>query len=260
MSDTDLIVPINVHALPVNRANISNARSFEESDAGVHVQWQLPESLTDGYSDPASGQTYFPPVPNRWLVVRYHGPVKARQAVGWVVHSDFLDNDGPYGARGTARSIALYDSRTGPPATGRRLDQRVGSWVEPGDREDGLFLTAVGPGLPTFAAYQPYNTDVFSVHDSLAYRNGDPALADGTLSYLVVGWYGNDGVDVLSKSAGIGGLLPPDPDELPPEPTRLAGILDALGWQPSGSSQTPRTLYSGSALGVTWRHDAESRP
>ncbi|MBX7555327.1 hypothetical protein ABZX95_47650 [Streptomyces sp. NPDC004232] len=261
MSDTDLFVPINVYALPVNRANISNTRSFEESDAGVHVQWQLPEALTDGYEDPARGQTRFPLVPNRWLVTRYHGPANARQAVGWIVHSDFLDNDGPHGARGTARSIALYDSRTGAAATGRRLDQRVGSWVElePEAPEGALFLTAVGPGLPTFAAYQPYNQDVFSIHDSLVYRNGEPALADGTLSYLVAGWYSDDGVDTLSKSAGVGALLAPDPAEVPPEPARLVGILDALGWQPSGSSQTPRTLYSGSALGVTWQHAAESR-
>ncbi|MFF2432181.1 hypothetical protein [Streptomyces mirabilis] len=261
MSDTDLIVPINVNALPVNRANLSNARSFEESDAGVYVQWQLPEALTTGHYSPDSEQTSFPLVPNRWLVVRYHGPANARQAAGWVVHSDFLDNDGPqWGARGTARSIALYDSRTGPAATGRRRDLRVGSWVEPEDPAGGLFLTAVGPGLPTFAAYQPYNQDVFSVHDSLVYRNGDPALADGTISYLVTGWYSDDGADNLSESAGIGDLLPPDPAELPPEPARLAGILDALGWQPSGSSQTPRTLYSGTALGVTWQHDADSRP
>ncbi|MGW1659215.1 hypothetical protein [Streptomyces atratus] len=261
MSDTDLTVPIEVHALAVNRANISNVRSFEESDAGVYLQWQLPEALATGHYSPDSGQTAFPLVPNRWLVVRYHGPANARQAAGWVVHSDYLDNDGPqWGACGTARSLALYDSRTGPAATGRRLDLRVGSWVEPEGPTEGLFLTAVGPGLPTFAAYQPYNQDVFSVHDSLVYRNGDPALADGTLSYLVTGWYSDDGADNLSKSAGIGDLLPPDPAELPPEPARLAGILDALGWQPPGSSQTPRTLYSGTALGVAWRHDADSRP
>ncbi|MFE7403760.1 hypothetical protein [Streptomyces sp. NPDC057557] len=259
MSDTDLIVPINVNALPVNRANISNARSFEKSDEGIHLQWQLPEALTHG--DPDTGEVTFPLVPNRWLVVRYHGPANARQAAGWVVQSDFLDNEGPqWGARGTARSLALYDSRTGPARTGRRLDMSTGSWVEPESPAEGPFLTAVGPGLPTFAAYQPYNTDVFSVHDSLVYRNGDPALPDGKLSYLVTGWYSNDGADNLSKSAGIGELLPPDPAELPPEPARLTGILDALGWQPPGSSQTPRTLYSGTALSVTWQHDTDSRP
>lgn len=260
MSDTDLIVPIEVHALAVNRANISNARSFEESDAGVFLQWQLPEALTHGYNHPDNGQIDFPLVPNRWLMVRYHGPANARQAAGWVVHSDFLDNEGPHGAWGTARSLTLYNSRTGPAATGRRLDLRAGSWVEPDGPAEGLFLTAVGPGLPTFAAYQPYNENVFSVHDSLVYRNGDPALANGTLSYLVTGWYSDDDADNLSKSAGIGALLPPDPAELSPDPARLAGILDALGRQPSGSSQAPRTLYSGTALGVTWQHDADSRP
>ncbi|MFD7499278.1 hypothetical protein ACFV8T_44780 [Streptomyces sp. NPDC059832] len=69
-----------------------------------------------------------------------------------------------------------------------------------------------------------------------------------------------DGADNLSKSAGIGAPLTPDPAKLPPEPARLTGILDALGQQPPGSSQTPRTLYSGTALGVTWQHDTDSRP
>ncbi|MFE4336043.1 hypothetical protein ACFRQM_43815 [Streptomyces sp. NPDC056831] len=264
MSDTDLIVPINVNALPVNRANISNARSFEESDAGVYLQWQLPEALTGGYDHPDNGQIDFPLVPNRWLVVRYHGPANARQARGWLVQSDYLERDYPespqWEARGTARSLTLYDSRTGPARTGRKLDMTVGSWVKPQGPAEGLFLTAAGPGLPTFAAYQPYNENVFSVHDSLVHRNGDPALPDDTLSYLVTGWYSNDGADNLSKSAGIGELLPPDPAELPPEPAWLTGILDALGQQPPGSSQTPRTLYSGTALGVTWRHDTDSRP
>ncbi|MFC9284988.1 hypothetical protein [Streptomyces collinus] len=118
--DGDLTVPISVRALPVHRANISNSRSFEESDAGVLLQWQLPETLAPESDSPEGGQTSFPLVPNRWLVARYQGPADARQAVGWVVQSDDLDIAGPDGARGTARSLPLHDSPTEPDGTGRK--------------------------------------------------------------------------------------------------------------------------------------------
>ncbi|MFE5796178.1 hypothetical protein ACFQ8C_26860 [Streptomyces sp. NPDC056503] len=250
----DLIVPITVHARLVSRASLSGVSSFEESFEGVHVQWELPEAPAAGLDAPDSGQTTFPLVPNRWLVVRYQGPADARQAVGWVVQSDHLDIEGPHGARGTARSLALTDSRTGPAATGRRVDLESGEWAEPG-AEGGLFLTAVGPGLPTFAAYQPYNTDVFSIHDRT-----DGTDPDDSFRYLVAGWYSDGDAETLSKSAGVGDLLPPDPAGLTPDPARLTGILDALGWQPSGSSRTPRTAFSGTALGLSRQGEADDRP
>ncbi|GLX42286.1 hypothetical protein Sros01_83580 [Streptomyces roseochromogenus] len=254
----DLIVPITVHARLVNRAGLSDgfsdASGFDGSFEGVHVQWQLPEALTEGLYGPESGRPVFPLVPNRWLVVRYQRPADARKAVGWVVQSDHLDIDGPHGARGTAGSLALYDSRTGPAATGRSMDLASGEWVEPG-AEGGLFLTAVGPGLPTFAVYQPYNKDVFSIHD-----RPDDAGPDDSFRYLVVGWYGDGDAETLSKSAGVGDLLPPDPAGLTPDPARLTGILDALGWQPSGSSQTPRTAFSGTTLGLSRQGAADDRP
>ncbi|GAA1259775.1 hypothetical protein GCM10009665_57260 [Kitasatospora nipponensis] len=241
----DPMVPITVRALPVNRANLSNGRSFEESDTGVVLQWQLPEALAAGYDSPESGHAAFPLVPNRWLVVRSHGPVNARRAAGWVVHSDYLDHDGPHGAHGTAQSFALNDGLSSLAATEWSLDRRVGSWVEMSEPAEGVFLTSVGPGLPTFAAYQPYNETVFTVHDSLVYPNGDPALADRSVGYQVVGWYSDGDADIPKDAAGTPGLLLADLAE-------PADLLNAIGWRQSDASQTPRTLYSGTALGVAW--------
>ncbi|MFE5531500.1 hypothetical protein [Embleya sp. NPDC056538] len=95
----------------------------------------------------------------------------------------------------------MYDSSTGTDASERGLDQRAGSWIKPSHPAERVFLTAVGPGLPTFAAYEPYSQDVFSVHDSLVHPVGEPALPDGKLSYLVAGWYSDSGDDILKQAA-----------------------------------------------------------
>lgn len=133
LTDTDLIVPMRVHALAVNRhlyntngfyrwqpdfynmtMNKQSAEPYRPSSlpwwewpllrepggnppfdlfGGVHVQWELPEALTTGYVDPETDANVFPLVPNRWLVVRYSGPADERRARGWVVQSDYLESE-----------------------------------------------------------------------------------------------------------------------------------------------------------------------
>ncbi len=143
-----------------------------ESRLGVYLQWELPEALCRGHQDEETGEIGdFPLVPNRWLVVRRSG----RGTRSWIVHSDYLGTgaDGvsyldPHAATATATVI------------GRRVDLTPGSpWNEPGGTP---FLTAVGPGLLTFSAFQPYNKNVFSIHDTLEDIEGEDRL-----SYWVAG-------------------------------------------------------------------------
>lgn len=117
MTDTDLIVPIEVHALLATRSvneyddfrrwtpkyawtfsegHRSNAEpSIHSSEGspgeGVHVQWQLPEALATGVIDPVTGVSAFPLVPNRWLVIRYAQVRGELKAAGFLVHSDYLE-------------------------------------------------------------------------------------------------------------------------------------------------------------------------
>jgi hypothetical protein len=42
---------------------------------GVYLKWRLPYAFTNGVQDSVSGTTIYPPAPNRWLIVRYSGPL-----------------------------------------------------------------------------------------------------------------------------------------------------------------------------------------
>lgn len=96
------------------------------------------------------------------------------------------------------------------------------------------FLTALGPGLPAFAHFQPYNTNVFSFQDpGLDVFETD--YVPYTLSYLVTGWYSAPGDDPLAPSG-----------------TPLPDLLDRLGWAPPGSPVTRRSVYTGTVLGLDW--------
>lgn len=281
MSDSDLIVPVEVHALLVNqtvrtqhpfyRAKPSFERMlgtnrgraaaepepFQEGKTpgaafeGVHVQWQLPEALTDGYIDEATGETRFPLVPNRWLVVRYAEVAARTTTAGWIVHSDYLysDDDGA-NYDGITENSFLAPDADNPEEDwiGRLHKLSAGPWTEPAERE--LFLTAVGSGLPNFAAYEPYHENVFSMHDTLAdLKDAGSLPAAASLSYLVVGWYSDSRGDILRTAAAIPGLLPPGSDG------SVADVIAALGWATAAdTAAVTRSVFSGTALGLAWSY------
>ncbi|MFE9220793.1 discoidin domain-containing protein [Streptomyces lavendulae] len=289
MTDTDLIVPIRVNALAANEVvrrsrrfqrweplfgamldhkdsgeplPFENTHDLDEWFEGVHVQWELPEALTEGFYDESGGDTHYPLVPNRWLVVRYaetreqlSDPWQRREPAGWVVQSDYLSRDyqdpadppwtEPEHGWGTSTFLDPRSTQASPAITeiGRYHELTPGNpWTEPGRREP--FLNAVGAGLPSFAAFEPYHRDVFSFRDILAdlrVQGRMPRFA--RLSHFVMGWYSEPGIDILRNT------LPPG--------ASVSDILDALGWTtPTGEIPTvlDRTLYAGSALGIEWDH------
>lgn len=174
--------------------------SRNPSANGVYLSWSLPAAMRQGSHDSAAGVTTWPLAPNRWLVIRYSGPLSGRQAAGWVVESDYLGDDG------TSPYLDLTAQPPAPTSIGRRIDLAAGNWSETG--KGPLFLTAVAPGNPAFASFQPNHENVFSVHDSL------DGMAAGTLAYAVLGWYSDPSADILRKTG--------EPD--------FAAALGALGW------------------------------
>ncbi|WP_328690619.1 discoidin domain-containing protein [Streptomyces caniferus] len=286
MPDTDLIVPVRLHTLVVTQQlgeheftrwtpdfsiMLNEAKSPEPpfhrevTDLdGVHIQWELPEALARGHYDAITGETTFPLVPNRWLMVRYYNRDGARQAKGWVVHSDYLPVS-DYGHDWTEGNSWYLTDRSPDGQTvdphqdtiGRHHELTVTDpWTEPARREP--FLTAVGPGLPAFAAFASYHMDVFCFHDTLKdlqQGSGYHYAPDNDLSYAVIGWYADPGADILQRARDIPGLLPPQPGNLDQPDTSMEAVLRALGWSaPGDTSGLTDSRYYGTALHVPWRY------
>ncbi|MFF5563932.1 hypothetical protein ACFY7Z_17800 [Streptomyces sp. NPDC012623] len=227
--------------------------SLDEKNDGVYVRWEVPEALRHGAPREPGGRTEFPLVPNRWLVVRHVKGIggSADSVAGWVVESDYLDAE-----LGTSRTIhPIRPGVTDPTVTpyrssltltqlGRRQDIAGSTgWSEPtGPERKELFLTAVGPGLMTFHAFQPYHQDVFSLHDDLA------GLDTGTISYQVIGWHSDPAQEELRRRLGLGGAtlekvlagLDWKVDQLPhgwtPEATAYCGLTRAVAWDRKGEA------------------------
>lgn len=265
-----VIAPIHVEAFVANARNtktlcrwtlhFGDTRTHPEPDpfdcvatdkigAGVYLHWQLPDALTRGRANLTTNPDLLvhPPIPNRWVVVRYHRAGKLTTAptcdAGWVVESDHL------GTRAKPGTSAYLHK--GEPATiGRRHDLQKSPW--PGATTDpGFTLTAIGPGLPAFASYQPYNADVLSMHDPLT------GVAKGWLSYLVIGWHAKPEHDPVSTEQ-INDLVAFFTDAAPAT-TRtsdlVAEALDALGWTTTDTLAAKRSLYVGHVLSLEWRTD-----
>ncbi|MEV5887010.1 hypothetical protein AB0L74_30815 [Streptomyces sp. NPDC052020] len=225
---------------------------------GVHLRWDLPTALCTGAPAEPGSRLEFPLVPNRWLILR-HIESTAENAsgavAGWVVESDYLSGrDGttpfihPYRA-----GIAPDDHRTTPyrsTLTLTRAGKHVGigdtAWQEPSEgHRKTLFLTALGPGLVTFAAFQPYHEGVFSFHDPLT------GIDDATVSYQVAGWYSDPAQEPLrtAQDAGSG----------------LKDLLAAWKWaaDPEGTglpddARLERTFYCGRFTGLAWDRTGEA--
>lgn len=203
---------------------------------GVYLKWRLPYAYTHGEQHSASGETSFPPVPNRWLIVRYSGELGGRQANAWIIESDYEWAGNPQ-ARNASQAACFYVAAQNkiPYAIPIGRNVPLGSWSEPGH---SLGLTAIAPGNTAFAFYQPQNNNVFSFIDNL-YGDGQPAPAQ-TLSYMVFGWLSNSADDPLARADG----------------TNFTSILDGLRWgiedNDAGAFATWSLLY-GSVGGVEWQ-------
>lgn len=238
---------------PAPFEQVNDAFSRNPDNLGVYLAWTLPDALRRGAHDQDTGDVVFPPVPNRWLVVRVHGDPDARQTAAWVVESDYVWPDDAV-TNGTpegdpARSAAFLDPTPGLKAPlrtrlGRKVAVGAQGWTEPGHRAG--WLTAVGPGNVTFSAFQPHNPNVFSLHDELYERK----VPNGVLSYFVAGWYSRREDDPL-----FGGDAAPDV-------TTLLARLAELGWsacrEALAGALPGRTVFHGMSAAVPWKAEVKA--
>ncbi|MBP7259716.1 MAG: hypothetical protein KBB37_00395 [Bacteroidia bacterium] len=208
---------------------------------GIYLHWALPDALTHGGE---LGQQ-FPYAPNRWLVVRLTPGNPAGSTMAWVIQSDYTDT-----SNGTAQYIdpanpPSIDSKGTITVNGTLLGKNyaISAWEAQGDPGTAdFFLQAVAPGNISFAAYQPFNPNVFSFTDS-----SNPA--NGNYSYMVVGWYSNPAHDPLAGATSA----------------NFESILAQLLWSlPAGtqllSSPPTTSLYHGFVADVAWPSSHVTNP
>src|SRR4029450_8600623 len=125
---------------------------------GVYLKWRLPDALTRGVATGVAAPQ-FPCVTNRWLVVRYT-PLSLGTPTAWIIESDYLwpvnaptpSNASQVGSMYVQAASSTDNTPVGV-GMGRSVRLATGSkWTEPGHT---LKLTAVAPGNPAFAYYQP---------------------------------------------------------------------------------------------------------
>jgi hypothetical protein len=269
-----LIVPVEVAAMVLNdpamnilRARMNYARLADSaspapgpfaSDAvnfaadprnrGVYVMWTLPQGLRRRRRS-ANGETAdFPYVPNRWLVVRLFQPAAGRSPArpspqqtspsprppllsAWVLQSDGIDD----AAGGAAFVDPTRPAALTPTRIGIKTAVTAGApWREPANPPP-YFLRAVAEGNPAFAAFQPFNENVFSLFDNLETQG----VGAGTASYYTIGWYSDPTADVLADWTAAGDF---------------AAVLADLGWSADlTAGQTAReSVFQGAAFAVQW--------
>lgn len=264
-----LIVPMTVEAFVVNGTNISMLQyggvSMDYADmldlfnaqqgllsedppqnTGVYLKWRLPAAFTAGVQDSAGGRTTFPPVPNRWIVIRCSGAPGAtsREATAWIIESDTITSSSPSSAylqTDPAQVISIGVSTL-----------LAGGWSE--QQKPSVKLTAVAPGNHAFAYFQPTCNNVFSFVDT-------SLTGDQQASYMVAGWFSDPSEDPLAGAADdflkviakLGWNIAKADDSLIATSTLVYGFVDNVTWSaaPPKNSQPQTTADVGIAIGNT---------
>jgi hypothetical protein len=271
MNSSPLIVPVAVQAMVLNNTQTQFVRnsmdyaaleSFSDpspgpftcdptdfgtnpESQGVYVLWTLPKALRHGQQQPG-GAIGYPFVPNRWLVVRLYRPadaagsVVAPQSSAWIVQSDVLNGTAGVSYVDPTQPESLTPTTLG----GFTLITADTPWQEPAN-PGSYFLTAVSDGNPEFAAYQPFNQNVFSFFDPLATQD----IGAGVVSYFVLGWYSDPQADVLAAWP------------VSRNSSDVAAFLSGMNWTAAvdgtGVPVGPLTsVYQGSAGSVPWNPGA----
>lgn len=143
---------------------------------GVYLHWAAADGLAAAQAQASgaaavAGALAAQPFADRWLVVRVAGGTP-RRTRAWVVESE----------RGLTADLASWSETSGA-AGGLTPDF-------PSEK-----LTAMAGGDPAWAAVYDTSQDRFGMHDPLGDLSG--ADLEGTVSYLVCGWWSKDANDPL---------------------------------------------------------------
>jgi hypothetical protein len=181
---------------------------------GAVLHWTLPESLRHGSqpsdaspaASPAGDEIVYPPIPNRWLIVRtYQNPngppdtPSGRVTKSWVLESDTVSATAQGPSPLPAPNFWMQGTQT-PGFLGRSftLDKWLQNW--PAGQQSppqSAPLTAVGVGDATYPAYVANINNVLSFQDDLSDLPGPFPNTYLPLTYMVFGWYSDTTADPL---------------------------------------------------------------
>lgn len=176
--------------------NLASAMPIEQRTGGLAPAFQHSSTSFEAYLSKSPGAD-FPAVPNRWLVTRSQNGTLEKQ---WIVESDYLYPEGKgLNSGGITFPIRKQEGKGQPYRyMGRKMPLDV--WLAHSNNQDRYledetdhYLTAVGYGEPTFAAFYPNCHGIFGLHDE-DYAQSYPA----NLQYDILGWYDQGDNDYLS--------------------------------------------------------------
>lgn len=195
-------------------------------DRGIHIHWILPDAMKHGsVGDQGKDDVSYPAVPNRWYVTRLwtklYDSNDEVHSLSWIVESDVLQkescesngnlnspqvpfiNDFNQQYRYLGRSY-LSSEPSLKDANGESIRDANGESIRDDSKQTSPYieflefpLTAVVPGLPTFASYYPDCRNVFGFYDNMCDKNGKE-LEDISVTYVVCGWYLDNANDILN--------------------------------------------------------------
>jgi hypothetical protein len=167
----------------------------EPRPPGAYLHWSLPDALTRGVGSTQGGDVRFPPIPDRWLVVRLSAAPGGgrRRVTSWVVESG--------GQEPVVTPLEEWSEPEDPERTGT-----------PGEQP----LTALGHGDAGWSAYYDNVEGRLGLYDDLTDRvTGKPA--EGPIGYLVCGWHSRHLDDPIGEGLST--------------PARFEARLAQLGWE-----------------------------
>ncbi|MDX1413781.1 MAG: hypothetical protein R3293_06290 [Candidatus Promineifilaceae bacterium] len=167
----------------------------EQKDPGIYVHWVLPPGMRSVYRQTAGKQDFFPPLPDRWLVVRFQRPQKSTMTtqanvVAWLIESDVSTGATGSAVLAPAGPKTSDDNYLQAAAMGKVTKFVPGQTPTPAKANKLVTLTAAGSqymGSATFSALVADNRNMLSFHDDLSDRQGSHAGL--IFSYFVMGWY-----------------------------------------------------------------------
>jgi len=208
-------------------ANISEeiiSRPFQDRaltlNPGIYLHWAVPDGLTQGSDDGSSRQ--FPSIPDRWLVSR---TVNGSTPQQWMVESNYLY---PPGSDQSAEAICFpvpNDDPTQQPYRYMGRTVALSGWTEPDPEGTNAsyyhWLTAMGYGDPTFAAFFPNCRSVLGFRDP----DGGIATSSDPVEYELFGWYSAASQDPVWQINNTGVADP------------YGALADQYGWTVSEADQ-----------------------